>query len=230
MRIGIYDSDKCWCEQIKAIVEDYAKQILFDVKVHTFGKKTEIMNHGTSVSFPDVLFLSMDEDGTNAIDIAKEINEKSKECQVVFYSDNLKYVTEVYSTVHTYFVLKDQLEERIGEIFHKIFEKQREKKKRHIFSVIGGKKVVLSSEEIIYFERVKRTTRVVSSFGTYEIRDKLDDLITSLPQQDFFRCHNSYIVYLPAVREVSKGNFVMCNHDTVAISRSYLKAVKELFG
>lgn len=229
MKIGIYDIDKKSGEKIKNIVEQYTKQFLMEAQTACISEKSEQNFLETQKIFPDVLFLAMADDGREAIEIAKKVNEKRQECQIVYYSDNLDYATEVYSTVHTYFVLKEQLEARIEEIFQKIIEKHREQKKRYIFSVIGGKKVILAPEEIIYFERVKRITKVVSSFGTYKIRDRLDDLITQLPSQSFFRCHNSYIVYLPAVREVDSGNFIMSNQDTVAISRSHLKAVKELF-
>lgn len=229
MKIGIYDTDKDLCEQAKEIIKTYAEHTLTDIKIHIFHKKNEMILHGTLTSPLDVLFLSLDSDNRNGIDIAKEINKIAPECQIVYYSDDIKHATEIYTTVHTYFVLKTELEKRIEEIFHKILTLKQEKRRRHIFSVIGGRKVILSSEEIIYFERVKRITKIVTGFGIYEIRDKLDDLITQLPPKDFFRCHNSYIVYLPAVREITKSSFIMSNQDNIVISRKYLKEAKELF-
>ena len=50
-----------------------------------------------------------------------------------------------------------------------------------------------------------------------------------LPEGDFIRCHNSYIIYCPAVRERVKGAFVLVNNTRIMISRSYAKKVKEAF-
>lgn len=43
------------------------------------------------------------------------------------------------------------------------------------------------------------------------------------------KCHSSYIVYFPAVREMKKNEFVMENGDRITISRSHEKKVKERF-
>lgn len=50
-----------------------------------------------------------------------------------------------------------------------------------------------------------------------------------LPSLDFVRCHNSYIVYLPAVREMEKGAFTLKDGTSIMISRSYMKSVKSAF-
>lgn len=50
-----------------------------------------------------------------------------------------------------------------------------------------------------------------------------------LSKMDFVRCHNSYIVYMPAVRELGKGCFILKNGTKIMISRSHTKAVKTAF-
>ena len=139
---------------------------------------------------------------------------------IMFYS---------YHTTHTFFVLKEQFQERIGEVFGKIFHIMEQKSERLAFSVIGGKEVVLAPEDILYFERSGRTTRIVTLWGNYEIWDKLQDVMEKLPELDFVRCHNSYIVYMPAVREMGKGCFILKNGTKIMISRSHTKAVKTAF-
>ena len=81
------------------------------------------------------------------------------------------------------------------------------KKKKHnklYFSLIGKGEVVLMPGDIYYFERVKRVTIIHTAWGEYEIWDKLDDIYKKVSGMDFIRCHNSYIVYLPAIRKNRK--------------------------
>ena len=55
--------------------------------------------------------------------------------------------------------------------------------------------------------------------GNYEIWDKLRDVMERLSKIDFVRCHNSYIVYMPAVKEMEKGYFILKNDTKIIISQ-----------
>ena len=89
--------------------------------------------------------------------------------------------------------------------------------------------VSLSPGDIYYLERTERKTRLVTAWGEYEIKDRLDTCETYLTRPDFLRCHNSYIVYLPNVKEYKKGIFSMKNGDRLTISRAYEKETKAAF-
>lgn len=231
MKIGIYGRDDTWRDRAENIVEAYIKQIIQEVKVYCFEEEKELLRESSEnlENRMDVLFLDLDATAQNGIELGKLVNKQWPECQLVYFSENLNYATEVYSTVHTYFTLKQEFEERIEDIFERIFWGQRQRRKRIVFSVIGGKKITLCPGEIIYFERIKRITNIVTYDGSYEIRDKLDSIQERLPEREFLRCHNSYIVYRDAVYEKQKNCFVMRNGDTVVISRSYMKTIKEYF-
>lgn len=177
----------------------------------------------------DLLFLDIELGEENGIAIARRVNEKWKHCQIVYLTNFLFYATEVYQTEHMFFVLKEQFERRLEEIFQKFFHQTRQKERSLIFSVIGGSRLCLAPDEILYLERLRRVTRVVTVWGDYAIWDKIDVLEQKLPKPDFLKCHSSYIVYLPAIREQRKSEFLMKNGDQIAISRSYLKKVKEGF-
>lgn len=130
-------------------------------------------------------------------------------------------------------MLKNQVEKRIEEVLNKTVDKVvlnfKKANKRILLSVIGKGQILVSPEEIFYFERRKRTTVVVTSVGIYEIRDRLDDLQKILYPDEFIRCHISYIVHLSGVRIFEENAFLMKNGNWVPISRSYTKIVKKLF-
>lgn len=167
--------------------------------------------------------------GSNGIDAAQLINRKWPDCQVVYLTNYLFYATEVYHTTHIFYVLKERFESRIDEIFTKILHEQQQRNKKLIFSALGGHRIVLAPEDILYFERRRRTTIITAACGVYEIRDKLSDLEALLPPLDFVRCHNSYLVYLPAVRELESGAFLMENGVRIPISRGCAEKAKNAF-
>lgn len=232
MRVGICDDELLWREKAKDILEEYGKEKCIEIECLCFGSEEEMDSYTESP--PDVLFMdiSLEDNGEtkrDGIQAASRINERWRGCQIVYLTNYLFYATDVYQTEHTYFVLKEQFKERVGEIFEKIFHNMDQKYRKLMFSVIGGGTVVLAPEEILYFERDKRITRIVTYHRKYEIWDKLGKVMEMLPETDFIRCHNSYIVYFPSVKEMDKGQFIMNDGTKIAISRNRAKEVKNAF-
>lgn len=227
MRVGICDDDSKWYQKAKEIIEAYGEKV--NIKTETLyfscGKLLE-KYEGDPL---EVIFMDVDLGEENGIDLAGKINKKWKNCQIVYLTNYLSYATETYHTAHTFFVLKEQFQERIGEVFGKILHNMEQKSERLAFSVIGGKEVILAPEDILYFERSGRLTKIVTLWGNYEVWDKLKEIMSKLSEIDFVRCHNSYIVYMPAVRELGKGCFILKNGTKIIISRSHMKAVKTAF-
>lgn len=227
MVVGICDDDKNWCIEAGKQVQEYAESVFLNVEVNYFENEEQLLSYEGSPM--EVLFLDIELGGENGIQTAHRVNEKWKNCQIVYLTNYLYYATEVYSTIHTFFVLKEQFGAKIGEVFQKVEHELAQQEKKLVFDVIGYKEVVLAPNEILYFERTKRTTKMVTVWSVYEIWDKIRDIEVKLPEIDFVRCHNSCIVYLPAVREMRKDSFLMNNGAKVMISRAYAKKTKEAF-
>ena len=230
MRVGICDDDAIWCRKAEQIIYKYADQTETELEVICFMIPEELNSYE---GYPlDMLFMDIvleNNEEKNGIDLVAMVNKKWKDCQIIYLTNYLFYATEVYHTEHVFFVLKEQFEERIGEIFSKAFHQLSQTREKLVYSVIGGKEVSLAPADILYFERSGRTTNIITVYGTYPIWDKLSALTERLPKLDFVRCHNSYIVYLPAVREMLADVFLMDDGREVMISRSYRKIVKDAF-
>lgn len=226
MRVGICDDDRIWTEKARELLEEYEKSAGLSMDFFCFSGRKELLEYQGS-SF-DVLFLDIKLEKDNGIETAQEINSRWKNCCIVYVTDYLNYATDVYRTVHAYFVLKEQFGERLGEIMKKVQHELSQKERKLIFSS-GGRKLLLAPEEICYFERRGRTTYIRTKTETIEVPDKLPDIMKRLPAVDFVRCHNSYIVYLPAMKEMRREHFLLDSGEEILISRAYRKAVSEAF-
>ena len=231
LKIGICDSVDEWHEKLEKLLQKtkYLEKIEYDIEL--FYGETELLQYTGEpmhLLFTDIVL----KDGSG-ITLAGRINLVWPECQIVYVTEELSYALDVYQTEHIYFMLKRQAEQRIEEVLGKILDKVilscKKANKRLLLSVIGKGQILISPEEVFYFERRKRTTIAVTSVGIYKIRDRLDDLQKILYPDEFIRCHISYIVHLPAVRLFEETSFLMKNGNWVPISRSYTKIVKRLF-
>lgn len=227
MRTGICDDNVIWNKKARELIADYGVKTDTDIEILTFTGKKELEEYrGKPV---DVLFISIELEQGTGIQLAAWVNQRWKNCQIVYLSDNLACATEVYHTAHTFFALKEQFPRRIGEVFGRVFQNMEHSGSRLVFRVIGQGEVSLRPEDILYFERRGRITAVVTVWGTYEIWEKLSCVMEKLPPLDFARCHNSYIVHFPAVRERKKNAFILENNTKILISRSYSRDVRNSF-
>lgn len=231
MRVGICDDEAVWRHEAANIVCNYGKKVGIKLEVVCFADWKELEEYQ---SYPlDVLFMNIvfeyEKEQNNGIDSMFQINEKWKDCQIVYLTDFLYFASEAFRKEHTFYVLKAQFGDWIEEIFGKIFHELSQTRNKLIFSVIGGKEVSLSPTDIYCFERNGRTTDIITVYGIYTIWNKLSELMEILPSEYFVRCHNSYIVYLPAVREMLADEFILNNDMKIMISRSYRKSTKIAF-
>ena len=230
MIIGICDDDRYWLEKAEKIIRVYGKTNHLNFNVFVFENQKDLFNMENWS--PDILFLDIvldNENSESGISMAKKVNDVWKKCQVVFLTNYLYYAMDVYQTNHIFFVIKEQFENRINEVFDKAIHALQQSVKKLVFMVKEKTELILAPEEIYYFERNLRTTKIYTSLGTFETKESLDMLQNRLPEIDFVRCHNSFIVYLPFVMEIQKNSFVLRDGTSIMISRSYLKCTKEKF-
>ncbi|NER15874.1 LytR/AlgR family response regulator transcription factor [Spongiivirga citrea] len=78
--------------------------------------------------------------------------------------------------------------------------------------------------ELIYLKAEKNYTRIYLSDGTKILLSKtLKSVEADLPQDIFFRSHNSYLINLNHIKKISKGNdavIELTNGNTASLSRT----------
>lgn len=232
MKVGICDDDTLWCQKVKEIIENYGVEKGILIQFYIFSSKIQLQNFKEVL---DILFLDIEIENTQGekelgTEIALDVNKRWPFCQIVYLTNYLFYATEVYESAHMYFVLKEQIQKKIDEIFHKMKTIMKNRQQKFMFEEIGGNIVTFLPEEILYFERSGRITNLVSaSQEIFKIPYKMDELENKILNSDFLRCHNSYIVYMPAIQEIRKNELVLHDHTIIMISRGYMKGVKNRF-
>lgn len=237
MIVGICDEDKAWYCQAKQIIEEYALDKKINIDFIILDMKNDLQNYKGSPI--DVLFINIefksDYSGTNlteiidSIQIASWINKRWKNCQIVYLTNYVYYATDVCQREYVHFVLKEHFKNHIPEIMNNLLYYMEPMRNKIVFSTVGGNILSIAPKDIIYFERNKRVTNVVTVWGEYEIWDKISTLCERLSHMNFVRCHNSYIVSLSSIREFKKDLLIMDNSVEISVSRTYRKKVIEAF-
>lgn len=229
--IAICDDNKEWLGKAAGIVYDYLKEQGKDLDIICYNDTKsciEGLPQEAGVLFMDIEWEQPDGRTTEpkGIVAATEINAKYPDCRIVYLTNHLGYALDVYHTEHAWYVLKEQFEERLPEVFEKLAALEEESRRDIVLRTDDGRVVKILCREICHAERSGRKTRVVTDKDELVIREKISELEKILPASGFARCHNSIIVNLAKVKEIYQGCLVMEDGTEILISRGHSRSFR----
>ncbi len=168
---------------------------------------------------PKVVFLDVDMPYLTGVECAREIQDRSPECILIFATGHEEYMSEAFRVYAFDYLVKPFDVARVQETLERI---SRTKESREtVLTAVGtapqqGKGpsrlmlrhrdgvTLLNPEEILLIQREDRATVVYTrDSGRYVISDTLGELEARLDKSMFMRCHKSYIVNLNHIRDIS---------------------------
>lgn len=159
----------------------------------------------------------------NGIDYVKEVFSNSEVIYITGYS---KYCTKVYETSHIYFLLKPYNKKDFNKAINKAIDNINEKRKNMINVKTKDRYVKIKTDDIYCIESQKRKIIIHVNNKKYETYNTIKSIINYLPKY-FIICHNSFIINLNKVRELTKNSFILENDVVIPISQKKYKEVKD---
>jgi DNA-binding LytR/AlgR family response regulator len=229
IKVAACDDNVGQLEEATVLLEEFSESRRLDLSITALHSVKALFEDGRAGEF-DIVFMDIDFDGSpDGIEAVRRLNGENPDCQVVYLTNYLQYSVDVYRTDHVWFVLKNQFEQRLSEIFDKL---DRIRESRHEFIVIATKAdgiIRLNCGEICYLERKTRVTQVVTRTGTYEVLEKLAVLYERLPHRSFAYSHSSFIVNMALVTALHDNAVILDGGASIPISRRYAKHFRESY-
>lgn len=177
--------------------------------------------HPDSILLMDICF----RDG-NGIEAVANIQNCRPNIHVIYITGDISYCTDVYETNHCGFLVKPvsltKLQQALQRTEKKFVPLQTVKFK------IGHKIKVISLDDIIYLEKQLRKIVVITQNENCEFYGRFDELIPQLDQR-MIRCHNSFIVNMDYVLQISPEGFQLKGGVNIPISRRRNAEVRNAF-
>lgn len=230
LRVIIVDDEPYAIKELRYLLEEYS-----DFEICGEAQTREECLRLVAREQPDIVFLDIELQGENGIDIAKEINRINSNIYIVFATAYSQYAVDAFTVNAFDYILKPFEDERIIETVEKL---RREVKPKRLPGVITAWKddrmVVLPPDEIVYFCISDEKTVIKSLRGEYTVPLTLSSLENKLESLGFMRTHKSFVVNLKYIKEIIpwfNHTYVLVmdqyEKDEVPVSRTYMKKFKE---
>lgn len=239
--VTVCDDERPFLRMMKKYIEAYFAQrnVEYAVECYTSGK--ELISRSTMGSRIDIVFLDINMDEMDGIEVAKEIRKYSSEVFIVFVTAYVKYSLEGYKVDAVRYILKnsDGLEESIEECLNTIIKKMNYSiPVRHF--IFNECEKDINIEHIMYIESNLHKLEFHILEGTiksYTMYETLNNIEQELSNNLFVRIHQSQLVNLKYITELKEHSEKMQGARTVVLSggeelivpKARFKTVKRAF-
>lgn len=229
MKIAICDDSQVMLSR----EEKHIRSIRPADEIRTYNDPSKLLSELSEYS-PEVVFFDIDlNEEKSGIDYAVKVNEILPETLIVFVSQYAEYAVNAHRADHCYYVLKDEMEQKMTEVFKRIETRILGNRKSmegiYITALHAKEKIFVYLKDIIYIATNQRHMDVHTISGIYTTNSKLDDFLKELGECDIVRCHQSFAINLSNIENYSREAVTMKDGEFVPISRKYIAPVREAF-
>lgn len=225
MRIAICDDEPEYRRMIreKVLQDSFAHE--YEAEVEEYGSGAMLLEAVDGGRHVDVFFLDvqMDQGTDDGIRVGRELRRRGEKGLIVYVTGFIDYVQTGYEVKAFRYLLKSQIQEKLPEVLADI---RRELEGEEYCVRTGGEVICVDKREILYLESKGRMLRLVTTGGEYCFYGSLPTEEKSLGEE-FLRCHRSFLIRKSWIRKYSSGQIELQGGESIPISRSYAKAVRQ---
>jgi DNA-binding LytR/AlgR family response regulator len=228
INIAIVDDEEVQVELLEKYVKNWANKK--DIRVIT-----EAFYNGESFQFSwsmdktyDVLLLDIEMPGINGIELAKKIRKEDNLINIIFITAIADYIGEGYDVEAINYLIKPIDEEKLYECLDRAFKKTPKEEKIILVEEQGEIRRILQ-KDILYIESFGHNVEINAIGEKYTVRKNIGIIEKELDENNFVRCHRSYIVGIRHINRIGKNDIKLDNGEIIPISRRQYANVNKAF-
>lgn len=229
MKIAICDDESWFIRIITNYIEIYRLTCDEPLSIHTYQDPEILITDCRSMEY-DILYLDIELENANGIEVAQRIRENSPNLLIIFVTSHPQYVQKSY-TVKAFQYLSKPVED--SEFFMNELTRAIDEVKggqvTFEFNLDNGIRYV-QTNEILYLSTSYKTFKLQtvddSHFGNIKTVKKTRDL---LPKYNFYKIHRSTTINMAHVVKFDRDFVTMDNDEILPISREKTKDFRRTF-
>lgn len=228
MKIAICDDEK----NIRQLIGKKVHSIYPEADLCFFNSGEELLSAQERI---DILFLDIQMQGRNGIEIATELRKRDKDMILIFITAIEEYVFQAFDVEAFHYLVKPIDDNKFAEVLKKAMESNLSKKhsevqqKKYLMIKNKGIHSKILADDIIYAEVFNRKVVIHKIDADIEYYGKMSDLET-IAGDEFFRPHRSYLINFKYVEKydsktiyLEKGIALMAKQKFSEFVKKYMK-------
>ncbi len=214
-----------------SIIQEYCKRF-GDIELQCFTSPIEGMA-SIKDSCPDIVFLDIEMNSHNGVELAKEL---PKDICIIFTTAYSRYALDGFNVDAVDFMHKPIFYHRFEQAMKKalvwVNAKNGQIKRRDTITLkVEYKTVVVDVDDISYVEAMDNYIKAYrSGLPTVVSQITMKEIEAMLPDDRFIRVHRSFIVSLYAIEKFSNRQIFLKNYDRhIPVGRTYTEAFNNLY-
>lgn len=224
IRIAVCDDD---INLANAIEGDILRMDEKTLSCEVYQSGVELMRHlqGGEAEY-HIYFMDIELPQQNGIETAAMIRKQDKDALIIFITDHKEYVYDVFEVLPFRFLRKPVSAQDIRRVLADAIE-HLQRSEQIFFFQAGHEKYQLYCREILFFEGKGRKVIIHTKKQSYEVYDKVSDIMSRLDHSLFCRIHASYIVNMEYIRSVKSEAVGLQDGTCLPVSKRYRQDVKQ---
>lgn len=235
-KIAICDDESIYIEQFKHYIECYYMAYdNIDFEVFAFNTGTDLLNEHKVQSF-DIIFLDIELQNENGIDIAKSLKNISTAYvhipYLIFVTSYPKYMQNCFDVQPFNFVQKPVEYSRFQKLINSIIEHYTNSASAKIALNTSSERHKIPVNEVIlirYLQERKNYAEYVLTTQTITAKANMQQLETDYKDYGLISPHKGYLININHARSIKDNKIIMDNNTIIEISRRNIQAIQKAF-
>jgi DNA-binding LytR/AlgR family response regulator len=231
VRIAICDDDALELGKIKEAVLEFiqSKQAEAEITLNAFSNGPELLNYISRTASFDLIVLDILMPYMTGINAAAQVRKTNSDTKIIFLTSSPEFAVDSYKVNAFYYLVKPFQKQEFMSLLDKAYVSMQSDTSGGIVvkEKAGLKRIPLHLIE--YAESVKHTLNFHLRGGeTVTCYAKMGDYREALLNDTrFVHCHQSFIVNMGRVAQITSKYFVMLDQTQIPISRTVYPKVKQ---
>lgn len=228
-RVAVCDDSAEFLEKAVSLIEKWSRESGIPTDVFSFGSGEDLIEKNTSARM-DVVFLDIIMPLCSGMETAMELRKTDTALKIIFLTSSPEFALESYNVKASGYLLKPVTYEKIKEMLDECSGAYEEMSRGVVLKTAFGYRKIFfrdieyaeaQNKRVNFYLRQNKSVEAIEPFHTYE--DKFTET------DGFFKCHRSYLVYMPNVDRFSSTEIVTRSGRVIPIARGYAKPFKEAY-
>ena len=216
-------------ENTVAMVRRWSEESGIPVRILSCENGDELLTKMRSASV-DVLFLDILMPLLNGMDTARELRQTNTATHIVFLTASPEFALDSYEVKAKGYLIKPATYDKIKAVLEEYTCAVPDERKSVVFKTpFGYQKLFLHNIEYIEAQN-RRVVLFLTDGHSVETAEPLHAVEEKLADDpSFFRCHRSYLVYLPNIDRFNTTEITTRSGHRLPVARASAKPLKEAY-